>query len=384
LLRHADHLATIRPSDGDMSNESLPLPEDGKGISAGDSGKDVFDRTRDFITRFVAVTVHEAIAIALWIMMCHAIGAFDCVGYLMIVSAEKGTGKTRLLEVLRLLVPRPWLIGRAPAITMALTLDRERVTLLLDETDAAFTSRSTYTETLRGILDAGYLRNGTITTRKDGEPIDLSVFGPKALAGIGRLPGTIAHRSIPINLQRKLPSDNIERFREKRAVPEAELIKADLQLFGEWFASQDHPEPKGLDGLGDRAADISEPLLQIEECCGDDVAAVAQEAILALCNPATHEEPSPGVDALNAVRELFDETFRRPELFEQNTTIRKLRSSDIAKKLGVSEKMVSKTLEPYGIRPQAIRFGPVSVRGYYAQFEAAWQRYTTPATTATL
>jgi|GEM_PF-6478222 hypothetical protein len=137
LLHDAEHLATIRSSDGDMSNDPLPLPQDGKGAFGGDSGKGVFDRTRDFITRFVAVTAHGAIAIALWIMMCHAIDAFDCVGYLMIVSAEKGTGKTRLLEVLRLLVPRPWLIGRAPAITMALKLDRERVTLLLDETDAA-------------------------------------------------------------------------------------------------------------------------------------------------------------------------------------------------------------------------------------------------------
>lgn len=348
------------------------------------SAEKVFAQTRSFIRRFVSVSDHEAIAIALWVMMTHAIDAFVCVAYLAITSPEKGTGKTRLLEVLRSLVARPWLTGRTPAITMALKLNSGCITLLLDETDSAFSGKSVYTETLRGILNEGYLRGGNITTRKDGEPVELNVFGAKALAGIGKLPGTVAHRSIPINMQRKLPGDNIKRFRESHVRTETEHIRAELQVFGDWFASREHPEPTGLDGLGDRAADISEPLLQIAECCGDDVAAAARNALHDLCNPATHEEPSSGVEALFAVRELFDEIFMRPELFDQNEGIRKLRSSDIARKLRVTEKMVSKIFEPYGVRPKAIRFGPVSLRGYYySQFETAWQRYAASATTET-
>ena len=56
--------------------------------------------------------MYEATAVTLWVMMTHAIDAFDCVPYLMISSAEKQSGKTRLLEVLEVVVARPWLTGR--------------------------------------------------------------------------------------------------------------------------------------------------------------------------------------------------------------------------------------------------------------------------------
>jgi hypothetical protein len=42
------------------------------------------------------------------------------------------------------------------------------------------------------------------------------VFGPKAFAGIGALPETIASRSIPIRLQRKSRDENVQRFRYSR------------------------------------------------------------------------------------------------------------------------------------------------------------------------
>jgi hypothetical protein len=344
------------------------------------NGAELYEEAYAFVRRYVMMSDDEAIAVALWTMATHAIDCFGCIGYLNIDSPEKGTGKSRLLEVLALLVKRPWLTGRVPAITLALKLDREKPTLLLDETDAAFGASSSYTDLMRGVLNTGYKRSGRVTTREKGEPVDLSTFGPKAFAGIGSsLPATVAHRSIRINLQRKLPTDNINKFREQTARVEAEPIHARLTMWAELFAYEMHAEPKGLENLPDRPAEICESLLIIAESCGEPIAAAARKALLNLCAGGDEEFLSPGAQGLAAIRDLFEESFSRPELFDANPNVRKLRSSDIAKRLGMTEKMVSRLLAKYGIRPQAIRFGAQSLRGYFmAQFADAWSRYLPP------
>ena len=75
------------------------------------AGKTVLDATLAFIRRFVALSEPEAIVITLWVAHTYAIDAAENTPYLNITSAEKQCGKTRLLEVLSLLVVNPWLSG---------------------------------------------------------------------------------------------------------------------------------------------------------------------------------------------------------------------------------------------------------------------------------
>ena len=75
-------------------------------------------------------------------------------------SPEKRSGKTRLLEVLALIVARPWFTGRVTAAVLVRKLAKETPTLLLDESDAAFAAEKEYAAALRGILNAGYRRGG--------------------------------------------------------------------------------------------------------------------------------------------------------------------------------------------------------------------------------
>src|SRR5688500_11001259 len=71
-------------------------------------GACLLDEVEQFLTRFVAFPSLEAqAAVALWILHCHAIDAFESTPRLAALSPEKGSGKTRLLEVLALLVPDP-------------------------------------------------------------------------------------------------------------------------------------------------------------------------------------------------------------------------------------------------------------------------------------
>ena len=108
--------------------------------------------------------------------------------------------------------------------------------MLLDESDAAFSGEREYAEALRGILNAGFLRSGR-TTLCVGQGTnmtvrDFSTFGPKAIAGIGQLPGTVTDRSIPIELRRRTRDESVQRFRQRDARGQAKPIHARLVTWG--------------------------------------------------------------------------------------------------------------------------------------------------------
>ena len=129
---------------------------------------------------------------------------------------------------------RPWLTGRTTASTLARKVDAETPTLLLDESDVAFGGDKSYAQELRGILNSGFRRGGRHTINVPGQqstwtPTDFSVFCPKAIAGIGSVPDTVASRSITIRLQRKRPEERVEKLRRRRAQRLAEPIRARLE-----------------------------------------------------------------------------------------------------------------------------------------------------------
>jgi hypothetical protein len=106
-----------------------------------------------YVRRFVVLSEDQLTAIALWIAHTHAFAAAMATPYLAISSAEMESGKTRLLEVLRLLVASPWFTGRTTAAALTRKIDKSAPTLLLDESDAAFSSDKEYAEALRGVLN---------------------------------------------------------------------------------------------------------------------------------------------------------------------------------------------------------------------------------------
>ena len=172
------------------------------GLTTPETTADLLDKVESFVRRYVVLTDAQATTVALWAAHTHALDAFNCTPYLSVTSADKQSGKTRLLEVLDLLVAKPWFTGRATAAVLVRKIDKEQPTLLLDESDAAFRGEKEYAETLRGLLNTGFKRNGRYSMCVgQGAAIsykDFSTFCPKAIAGIGKLPDTVADRSIPM------------------------------------------------------------------------------------------------------------------------------------------------------------------------------------------
>jgi len=345
------------------------------------------------VRRYVVLSDAQADALALWLCHTHAVDAAETTPYISITSPEKRSGKTRLLEALSLLVARPWYTGRVSAAVLVRKVAGQKPALLLDESDAAFRGEKDYAEALRAVLNAGHRRGGvaSLCVKKgaDFELVDFPVFGPKAIAGIGKLPDTVTDRSIPIRMKRRAPNESVARFRWCEARQEAEFVAEGLRL---WAAANiqvlQDARPDIPPQLDDRAADGWEPLLAIADAAGGDWPRRAHRAALALSVGDTRDDDSLGVRLLQDIRTVF-----------QNRQVDRLPSADIVAALvGMEEapwgdlrgkpldaRALAWRLRPYGIRPYVMRVGDTTPRGYArADFDDAWGRYSpTPDLSAT-
>lgn len=350
-------------------------------------GRAILQSIMRFIRRFVALTESQARIAALWTAHTHAMDAADCTPYLGINSAEKQSGKTRFLEVEKVLVANPWFTGRATAAVLIRKIDAQSPCLLLDESDTAFGGEKEYAETLRGILNAGYKRGGTASCCiGQGANIsykDFSTFCPKAIAGIGRLPDTVADRSIPIRLKRE-PRRTVERFRERNAEAEAAPIKSRL---GGWLKasieSLRDARPEIPSSLSDRQADCCEPLLAIADLAGGEWPKAARRALVELCTESEAGDQSTGVQLLNDIRDIFaergEDRIASAELAAALTRIETSPWAEWSRGKALSAAKLARILSRYGIAPGTIRLNDETAKGYYKSgFEDAFSRYLPP------
>lgn len=277
-----------RTEDAAARKAAAESARSGRLLALDVEGAALFDEVCAFIRRFVFLSDAEAGVAAVWVIHTYTFDAADCTPYLSVTSPEKRSGKTRLLEVLETLVANPWHTGRVTAAVLCRKIDAESPTLLLDESDAAFKSGEEYGEALRGILNTGHRRGGKTTCcLKQGAELtyeDFSTLSPKAIAGIGRLPDTVADRSIPFSLKRKVRSDKVERFRLRKVRTEAERLRERLEAWGvQNIEKLRDAHPALPEELSDREQDGAEPLLAIADLAGGEWPEAARRALVSLC-----------------------------------------------------------------------------------------------------
>src|SRR5260370_1145388 len=97
------------------------------------------------------------------------------------------------------------------------------------DTTALRDNNSEYADHLRGVLNFGYRRGGVqsvcVGQGTEIDYKDFSAFCPKAIAGIGQLPDTVADRSFPIRLQRRAGHERVEHYRRSEIDQEAALLR---------------------------------------------------------------------------------------------------------------------------------------------------------------
>jgi hypothetical protein len=169
------------------------------------------------LRRHVVMSEGETVATALWIIHCHAFTAFTGTPRLAIISPEKQRGKTTLLDLLSVLVPRPLLTANVGPAAVFRAIEKAQPTLLIDEADTFLRAN----DELRGILNSGH-RQGGSTLRcvgDDHEPRAFTTWAPAAIAMIGRLPDTLEDRSVAVRLRRRRPK-TIDRWTETGILPQ--------------------------------------------------------------------------------------------------------------------------------------------------------------------
>lgn len=386
-----NHICTKRAEEvaraGEQAEQEAGTGAEGPPPPPG--GAELLEELAGFIRRYVALSEDQAFVIALWIVHTHALAAADTTPYLNIKSAEKRSGKTRLLEVLALLAAGSWFTGRVTPAVLVRKVAAETPTLLLDESDAAFKGDREYAETLRGVLNAGFRRGGaTSLCVGQGANItyeDFPVFSPKAIAGIGKLPDTIADRCIPVELRRRRPGEKVERFRVRKVGPEALPIR---QAAAAWATAHlgalGEAEPSLPDELDDRAQDIMEPLLAIADEVGGEWPGRSRRAAVALLSAGEREDSeSLGVRLLRELRDIFDA--EKADRLPTGAILEKLHAMEEApwgslRGEPLDARGLARLLKPYGVRPEKLREGTGTFRGYQrAGFEDAWARYAPDA-----
>ncbi len=336
----------------------------------------------DVVRSYVVMTAEQALAVALWILHTHAFGAAVTTPYLHITSPQKGSGKTRLLEVLELLVRQPMRASNISDAGLYAAIHTLRPTMLIDECDAIFADHSR--QDLRAILNSGNRAGGTVTRASydKGEHgvVRLDVFGPKALAGIGSIPDTIAHRSIEIALKRRLDSEKVQQFRHKQAGP---ILGVLADRLAEWASAYVEPlseaDPAIPEGIRDREADGWEPLFAIADLGGLTWGMDAREAAFLLRAHDFTDRDAVDLRLLSDIERVF-----------RARQVSAIRTDVLLKELGgfddgdyghrfdtrLTRKSLAQALKPYGIRPIALNGVDRGHNGYdVSDLSDAWARY---------
>jgi hypothetical protein len=340
-------------------------------------------KVEQFLRRYVAFPRPETIvAVVLWVAHTHAIELADATPYLAISSPEKQSGKTRLLECLQLLAHGCSGIAITPtAATIYRSLEASPgATLLLDELDAVFRDRSDKYEEVRAVINAGHRRGATVPRSVPGPKNtwvvkQFPVFGPKALAGIGKLPDTVTDRAIPVRMLKRKRSEPVHKFRVRTATGEASSIMAGLVAA---LAAQPPASEADLPlELPDRAADAWEPLLAIADAAGEVWPARARRAAIIL-HASREQDDSLGLRLLSDIRLVLDA--RAVERIFTADLITALQADEegpwVSDRSPFTPHRLAKLLQPFEIGSKQVRIGSSSLKGYEREaFVDAWERY---------
>ena len=342
-------------------------------------GAALLDNLAAALARHVVMGEHERVAVALWIIHAYLLDRLMISPRLAIRSAVKGSGKTTCLDVLARLVPRPLSAANVSPSAIFRVIAAYAPSLLIDEADTLFRDGD---DTLRGVLNAGHRRGGTVlrSVGDSFEPRAFSCYAATAIALIGQLPGTLADRSVDIVLARRRPSDTVEAFRFDRTEHLDQLARQAAR----W--AKDNGERLNADpvmppGIFNRAADNWRALIAIADAARGAWPEKARAAAIALAGVEI-DEVSRVELLLSDIRDIFAASpaaeITSATLIEELIKIVPRPWAEYGKGgKPVTANRLARLLKPLGIGPGLI--GTQRLAGYQrAQFEEAFERYLAP------
>jgi hypothetical protein len=342
------------------------------------------------VRRYVVLPhVHAARAIVLWIVLTYFDAAVNVLPLLLITSPTKRCGKTRTVEIAGALACRALPISNITAAALYRAIDKFHPTLMLDEGDTFINDDPE----LRGVINAGHTRHTARVIRcvgDDSEPTIFSTWCPKLVAMIGTPKDTLIDRSIVITLERKAPSEAVDRLRAEHA----HLVFTDLRRQIRRWADDHLEEMRTADpamptALHDRAADNWRPLLAIANLAGGEWPIQANQAAVAMAG-RDRDDDSIAEQLLADLQMIFHDA---TTVFDrsQRDLLSTARVTELLVALDskpwatyntqtgkpVTQYQVARLLKRFGVRPIKAKIDSKATNCYdRADLEPAWQRYS--------
>jgi putative DNA primase/helicase len=366
-----------KPDDDSKQGHALRLPEP-EPWPDPINGAGLLSALAINIRQHVVMSDKAADMAALWVIHTYLLDCFGISPRLAITSPEKGCGKTTALDVLSPLVFRPLSTSNASTAAIFRVVELQQPTLLIDEADTFLFEN----DELRGILNSGHRHGGTTlrTVGEDFEPRLFSTYSACAIALIGKLPATLADRSVPIELRRRKPDEAIKPFRYDRT----DHLNLLARKAARW-ARDNADRVRGTDpdmpaGVFNRAADNWRPLLAIADAAGGEWPGRARRSVQCLGAGASGDDQSVRVLLLSDVRVIFAERGldRLPsaDLVWALNSVEGRPWAEWNRSKGLTPNGLARQLAHFGIAPSTIRTSTGTPKGYQlAQFDDAFARY---------
>jgi hypothetical protein len=354
------------------------------------TGAEVLDAVYNYIRRFTKVTEAQARACTLWVAAAFIYQRWDFTSYLHIYSAERGEGKSTLVNVLAALLGglnvliRPTL----PALYTDLEEHPGRVQCM-DEIDKMFCGKREYDGPILAYLTAGFQRHRKVLRVQIAKGVrrneEFETFCPKILAGRYEetLDDPTRDRCIPIRMEMAIWADRVKRWVFKFHLSEGEEIGAKLEVWCQSIAEKAAKiDVWATTEVGQRVIDIWEPLLAIAELASEDWLEHAKASILDLHTGPRGQHDSRGMKLLKAILTVKDSRPDSEGIFSSGLATALPEINEEYREFGKGQKPISATqiariLAPYEIKPARITIDGQQDRGYlWSQFADAWCRYT--------
>lgn len=186
----------------------------------------LISKLEEYVTSYVAlIDPAYSLPIALWIIGTFCFESFDSYPYLVITSATKRSGKTRLKEMISFACANPLDFAAMTGATMFRAIEGKRKpTILFDEAEKL---NSEAASTMRSVLNVGYRKGQKVPRALPGGNLAyFDTYCPKAFVLIGDVYDTLRDRSIVITMRRGEPA---KRFTFDAAMSEGEELRNEIK-----------------------------------------------------------------------------------------------------------------------------------------------------------
>lgn len=334
------------------------------------------DDIQKFIKRFSwfdTSSFDYSLPLALWVIGTQLYTDFDAYPYLVITSATKRSGKTRLSEILSFISANPVSSGAMTPASMFKTMADERPTIFIDEAESLSSEAAS---NMRTVLNMGYRKGQKVRRVKGEQVMEYEVYCPKVFVLIGDVYDTLKDRSIIVRMRRATVAVEMERFVFEPTKAEGAVLR---DRIAEWI-EENHSalidsfvKFQGIDFLTDRDEEIWTPLFVICQMIAPEKLAELQRLAVDIATEKTQDsrrytelenQESKIADDEYATRLLRDvcEIVDGKKYLPTSEILEKLRAIPTApwrvyKGEGITMHSLATMLSRFGVAPRSVQTG---------------------------